>query len=227
MAYAFIDEVWGSSTKAKTGSKKQTVKQDPTCTLYKRRDGKDRPLDDIMNAYIDEAPYDKYERASSEMHRMKKRERNLKTVDIKPPKSDYDVSDEFVNEEGLRDSSCYNAEEMIGAYGSTLLDNMYEYDKYYSDNIIRDEQMHDENNACIDDSRADEEMISKTSFKKDDIYNDMTIEKYVNALVSRTHPPPDQTSATKMYLDLVLYVGSGVLLIFLLEQILQLGMLMR
>jgi hypothetical protein len=37
----------------------------------------------------------------------------------------------------------------------------------------------------------------------------------------------DRPTSQKMYMDLVLYVGSGILLIFMMEQIIQLGLLLR
>jgi hypothetical protein len=222
MAYAFIDEVWAVPTKS-NAQKKSYMKQEPACNLYKRRDGKERPLDDIMNAYMDEAPYDKYERASNELHRVKKRERALKSVDIKPQNNKYDVSDEFVEDE-MPGSKCYNGDQIEGIKGKSIL-NSYDYDKYYNDNIIQDEEQYEENDACIDEHLLEEESpnISKSSFKKNDIYNDIILEKYVNAMNAKGDRPTSQ----KMYMDLVLYVGSGILLIFMMEQIIQLGLLLR
>lgn len=235
MAYAFIDEVWGTPMKSSSKVSKSKIKQDPSCSLYKRKDGKERPLDDIMNAYMDEAPYDKYERTATDMQQMRKRERSLKAVEINPSQNSYDASEKYVQVEdedrGVKPVSqskrCFDADNILGIK-APLTSFEYDYDKYYSDNIIQDEQTYEEHDeSCIDDSKLEQngkDQISKQSFNRDEIFNDVILEKYVNALQSKTEMA---SNPQKMYLDLALYVGSGILIIFMMEQILQLGMMLR
>jgi len=228
-AYAFIDEVWGTSLqKQSKGSSKKAPKMDPACGLYKRRNGKDQPLDDIMTTYMDEAPHDKYEPVEHSTTKFRSRERNLKSVDIGPNKYMYDLTDAFPsrvdNEEPTKQSKCYNADKIEGVY-EPIIKNTYDYNRYYADSIVADDQEYEEETSCIinepnEHPSSSKAILSTKPLPKDEVYRDIILEKYQDYL--RT----EQSKKTGIP-ELVLYIGSGVMLIFMMEQIFQLGMHLR
>jgi hypothetical protein len=112
--------------------------------------------------------------------------------------------------------SCFDEENLVGFMGSNhrLLETAYPFDDYYVDNNVRDTEKHK-------DDVCDEEALPKSSIYK----NVKVLEEYANSIA----PSQSQSTLTdsQNQLDMILYVVSGVFLIFMMEQVLHLGKLMR
>lgn len=227
MSYAFIDEVWGSSVK-----KQKKIKRDATCTLYKKSNCKESELDDIMNAYMDEAPYDKYEDISYK-HQKERREKDSHKISIDPHIFSYDLTaspcpQEATEEEAptykrkqrdLEGGKCLSEEPIDGVYEPSLR-NAYDYDRYYSDELRM--MGHNVNDETVE---TEEETCTKP---KEEIYRDIVLEKYIDYLKNSEQTKRlSQKSPKVALIEMIMYLGSGVILIFMMEQILQLGSYLR
>lgn len=231
--YAFLDEVWGGSGAVK-GKKRagNGLKQDPACSLYRKRNPKQiQPLDEVMSAYMEDVPYEKYAASTyNSQQRLRNREGNfVKTVDIHANQGQYDVADDTVFAESQEPVKppprrCFNSEAIDGIY-SPNTQNAFEFDSYYKDITAQNNDhatdadgMHDQ--PCEEDVVADE-TVSTKPLTKEDVYKDMVFERYMNYLneVNNTSSRAPRSG----YLDLIMFVLAGILLIFMLEQIFQLG----
>lgn len=204
-SYAYVDEVWGSSHKQ---GKSLSCKKDTSCELYKRRNGKDIPLDDIMNAYMDESPYDKYEIQYKKNDKFEFREQMEHDVRIKADNDFYDLS-----QEGPK-NKCYDEDVVQGTH-NPILDQSYKLEQYY-------EEACDNQDATSMNKERDNSVVTESTPQdlKLQTQQDLMIEHYINELKSTKKQKNN-------YLDLILYVASGILLIFMMEQLLQLGMFMK
>lgn len=265
-SYAFITEVYGDSlfgsksnkSKHSSNNRKEKdqrdLKKDPSCYLYKKRDGSKHQLDDIMTAYMDqdnhgEVVYQKYQPMYNHPQRIK----SSYEVDMIPSKLNYDTTDEeaaVVEEESRRShqrkqskTKCYDPDRIVGFEESQLASQAFEYDSYYKNDpsmafvqdedtstssIIRQDYCGSGDRGMIEESfmggsevRAREEVPSKTEIYKDIIERYENLERLEKELKQKT------TKSSSGYIELVLYVLSGVILIFMMEQVLRLGVYLR
>lgn len=210
MSYAYIDEVWGCHD----SKPKKSKKMDPSCALYKKRYNKDQPLDDIMNSYIDESVYSKYSHANKNMDTREEKDVN---VDMDSNFRSFDVTD--------REKCMKPDPASIEGYREPMLYYSYEFDDYYKNQAKMPMAVPNEN--CEEESTEltqqllpttqSEEEHQEYQLETKDKYKDIILEKYMN------HMTNEHIDSRSYYFDLVLYVFSGILLIFLMEQLLQLG----
>lgn len=217
LAYAEINEVWGEKKKSK-----KSPKHDPACSLYKKRDGKMHALDDIMDAYMDEPSYERCEREFG-ARTGKGREPEQRNVVINRNRTKYDVSTEedVMIEKAPQAKRCYNYEEVEGVI-DTSLNNAYDYNKYYEDYVKGDEC-----DQVVQETIQEESVMhhnNNTPLSKDDIYRDIILERYANMFKNEQ---TQQVTSSTGYVELALYVLSGIILIFMMEQILKLGIYLR
>lgn len=200
--YAFVTDVWGKSSGRHNGSR-----QDPACGLLKQeqRNKRSKGYDNIIDAYLDEPP---------------------KNVDIGKGRQHYDLTKRNIS----RSEKC--GFDVVGVNEEPS--NALSFERYFSDNNIFDEtpalypspqrKVHQED----DEGDANTNSAPMMDWSNEAGYQNPNEEE---ALLSQwddvrqeDYHQKNNGSGRKEYLDLALYVFSGVLLIFIMEQILQLGM---
>jgi hypothetical protein len=263
VSYASINEVWGDSFGRRKSAAKKSIKQDPACGLYKRRDGRKEPLDDIMDTYMDDHPYDMY-KCDPKSIVGEERERGRRRINIKANQSYYDVSSEadeerlnassdkqkyrrnkvsdesmeYINEENKNTAaSRHDGHHDVQGYYEPSLESAFNFEDYYG-NEAKQTPMFDNNNTpsrCGGGDNGDnggndddheltayeERMRPSSALPKEEIYKDLILEKYANLMNEGRRTTPSG------YAELAMYVISGILLIFMMEQILQLGVNLR
>ena len=154
--------------------------------------------DDIMSKYLDTDPG----------VNKKSVERHLQMS--KAPIVDR-VKQQVVNQ------TCFDGDNLVGFMGDNqrLLANAYPFDDYYIDNNVRDTEKH-----------ADD--ICEEELPKNSIYKNVKVfEEYVNTNTNNANAPTHNLVDSQNQLDMILYVISGLFLIFMMEQVLHLGKIMR
>lgn len=225
--YAPLNEVWGdmsnTSSSKKRGKKSKSscppllrdraptqedehIVEEPTCDLYKGH------IDNIMDTYLDAYPFDKFERISKQDPRGSS------------GASRGDAMDQSVAVQG-DDMESYN---LTSSYHPVSGDNMgntyyktpetfYGYNQYYGDEL---ETMLDveKKRKDAEEARAREELLRAN----EKVGCNKNVETYQQDVTeSNTNKP--HTSRTGTF-DLIAYFGSGILLIFMMEQFVQIGM---
>lgn len=243
MNYATIDEAWGDLSG--TLKKKKNKTKDPICELYEQKVNSSAysQLDLVNNA---NAEYEKsrYQRTMRPLPNSEETEREPRTkkVDINPYKKYYDISSTDTSDSKGSDSIF---EKQFEIKHPKLFDSDYEQvdqeeckkKKYYD--IIEDRQDRDPYYASV---TAEEHARPRRHYDDED-----DLEEYV---YKRQGPKPSPSRPKKgqayfeeylddvgygykdkkpklMYVDIMLYLISGIILIFLLEQFVQIGINMQ
>lgn len=225
LPYANVNEVWGDSFGQPKGKKKQQRPIEPTsCNLYKRRDGRPDPLDDIMNTYMDDDM--QYDRPAREV-----KNKNLRNVQQQQLDGNSGQQRSQPPVKQNIHAQCYDEEKVQGVTDS-MFESAYEYEQYYQDNVIVDETQYQQvaDEACEAAAAADPSAYTAPvkPLSKEEIYRDIILEKYTDLLNNaQTRMQQPAANGQQGYVELALYMVSGVLLIVMMEQILQLGVYLR
>lgn len=205
--YASIHDAWDQSAyAAKDSSKPKRKKVDPSCDLLKQRyDSEEKSQ--VMNSYFDDIPFEKYEKAYKASHR-EKRDRH---VDIKPSQSFYDVSEEFDQRGKTTRASCKST---VQPYGQDEYDASFGYDQYFETQYTAREEA-EEAEAC--DTLAEEKPMLK-AVPHEQLYKELVLENYEEQR---------NKSSAGGWMELALYIFSGIILILMMEQILTLGLYLK
>lgn len=217
MQYASITDAWDNISMRKQSKKK---KMDPSCDLVKQKYGSNEPSQ-VMNTYFDDIPYEKYER----VYKSSNRERKDRHVDIRPSQSFYDVSSAdngrynvVAEEEGS--SKCKGP---VQPYGYDEYDTSYDFDQYFEmshkpSSSDAYNEAEEEDDTCV----AEERHLVKKPMTREEMYRDLILEKYGN--MQENHP---KTASSNGWMEMVLYIFSGIILIIFMEQILNLGLYLK
>ena len=196
--YAFLKEIWHDPV---------TTKGKPAqCSLYSKRDGKPHQLDNIMDAYIheprtcQETTTEEEEYVTTEAEEECQRPRRRK----QPTKV------------------CFKENEEITGYeDSSLLKNAYMFDSYYADELDTT-KVTTRNTPQVEEVEAQDVLC-----EEEDIPKPISREEIYKDIVERFAAANQDVVASAMgknnYIELGVYIFSGILLIFMMEQILQVG----
>lgn len=245
-SYSTIEEAWADSYLSPSLQKKQKKKKnvetsspmaDPICELYEM--GNNNKYDDSDIVSYANKFYEKHEKARYQNAMMNNREKLPKVVDV-------DVTDDIISGSPYnRDVKKQLAEKMDrkdfpynyeGRYQDRYNeDSKYQTSKYQDskhDDNIRQRRHYDGNDDDNDDNEGynegykddytegDNESVDIMPRKRDKVQYD-TREGYGD----------DDDFGNKNrsfnYFDIILYIISGVILIFMMEQFVKIGMLMK
>ena len=241
LAYANIDEAWGDASLKRRNKKKIAPRQDATCSAKNMGMGTGGSYDDIIETYLDEAlppiPPSQYSQNPYKI--------NPKVIDAKRAvHNDQDYYDLRYNEQPV---SSYPREKKSKANVCTgdvdgVLDNkMAEYsmsiEKYYDQNHmmfadnrartyndeVADEQMDQEESEAL---MTEEEYVQACrTTQEESAHTPASSYTNVNAMPSYNYATVEETERNKryMYMEVIMYVFAGIIMIFILEQILQVG----
>lgn len=203
--YALINEAWGQAPIDKP-------KHDVTCPLVLSEYN-----DDIMSTYINTDPGLSGNRKQQEFK--KRPERHLK-MNQKP--EDKRNKQPVVTSENY----CFDADNLVGYMGSSreLIENAYPFENFFLDNNVRDSENHE-------DDICEEELPKEHLYKTVSVLEEFNGIQPPSLLSSSSSSNTTSTITSKERLqqqqfDMILYIVSGVLLIFMMDQILQLGRIM-
>jgi len=118
---------------------------------------------------------------------------------------------------------CWDNGNIEGYGGSSLLKNAYSFDSYYKDeldNITAAKESKVINDNNVKETLCEDEAFSPPSITREEIYRNL-IEKYEQQQTNTN------SSQQNSYIELGIYIFSGIIIIFLMEQILQIGRSMR
>ena len=203
MQYASIQDAWDQSVYPKSKPRSRKSKVDASCDLLA---GGCEDKSQVMNTYFDDIPFDKYEKAYKATHREKKERR----VDIVPKQSCYDVTDNSALVQSHK-----RCKEEVQPYGMDEYDHSYGYDQYYETEPETEAEMP---TTCAS-TAAEEESPSISHPLKEALYRDMILENYEEKRASG----PGNTG----WMELAIYIFSGIILIIMMEQILSLGLYLK
>lgn len=213
MQYASIQDAWDQSVYPKSKGKqqrKQSNKVDPSCDLVSG--GKCNDRSSVMNDYFDDIPYEKYEKA----YKANNREKRERRVDIVTDESHYDVTEPAMV--SRKKSDC--KEKSVVPYGTDVYDNSFGYDQYYDMNYGSDSGA-DDQQQCYTTTEEEEEprTVIPRNLVKENLYKEMILESYQD--------DKQVKATTGGWMELAIYIFSGVLLIIMMEQILNLGLYLK
>lgn len=232
--YSTIEEAWGVD---RIDRKKPVKKPTPTCNLYENRNKpRAKPYrgntvnelnyKEAMFANNDNEDYDKYygyadARAHSRTtkplknHKAYFKPEDRRRVAINPNTNTYMEVDDAVYEENIDNAENYNVveEEENRIYEETPYEEVYEEN---DDNYLTNMKTKATKNVNMD--RYVEEEINE------EINKEINEEVYEKSKAKKQYYNNRQHDANKQILDLSLYTLSGVLVIFMMEQFVQMGM---
>lgn len=193
--FAYISDAWGVDDQIR-GPTKQVAhvqRKDPTCSLIFQ----ESLNDDIMSTYLAEQ-----EQEPDVVY--KPDDRYLQIVNRRSQKQKHQVIDE--------ESSCYNAEQITGFQSNPMLDYAYNYENFYMDNLVRDPQDH---------TKLPKEC--NVPVVRDKIVQNVPVPVPVKESFEENKQVVVNSGTGAEITDLMLYILAGVFLIFILEQIFNLG----
>jgi hypothetical protein len=238
--YACISEVWGTNDmdSRKKKSKKSSgmgqpmlpaqEKSEPLCDLHQGR------VDNIMDTYLTDYPFDKYARVTKvsaeddlpSVRQICQRDRepagSKRQVSVEPSQSTYDLTKK-------------NAEGPI----PELDDGYFPYEQYFKQDTqtLKSRLAQEEARQEEDDAQAIERAMALAAAAKEKVASETA-----RATIGRTLADDDTEGDDYTYnrrslipagafktdtMDLFAYVASGILLIFIMEQFLRIGLYMR
>jgi hypothetical protein len=205
MNYALIEEAWGDISGRK---KKKSKTQDPICELYsyKNRQIADNTLNynselDLVNNSNASFAKNKYQRNMGPLTDGEDvRESTIKNVMIDQDKKYYDVSDKMPQ-------SLFEKQFEIPFVKQEDSCNYY-------DEI---DNQQDQLNTMTDDEDIEEYVYKRQPRQPQQRRKPNYYEEYLDEFGYQNRKPK------LLYLDILLYIISGIILIFLLEQFVQIG----
>jgi hypothetical protein len=230
--YSTLEQAWGESylspsLQKKSKKKKPPPQSDPICDLYEM--GNNNYTENDIVSYANKF-YEKHEKGKYQKPRMLSREKNPKVVD-------------FEYDDGLNVGAPFNSDvsmqmkRMMDDEESQRPNRLKQIYSGSADDSDEDDTPQVRNNVTFKlppagpprDERADEEdandinyVLPQRSSTRDRVLYD-THEYYVG------DEDPDfyKRNANFNYFDVVLYVISGIILIFMMEQFVKIGMLLH
>lgn len=202
-----LDEVWGLPKKTKNGRRQhQRINTGPT-----------KMYDDIIDAYIDDFENSTSTCSEEQRDTMSNMQRQGSSM---LPNEYYDVSPYMQNSKArdstpLARSKCTT--QVIPVMSSDYVQDAMEYQDYYKpDNMfIQEEKANHVDGEYHQQHIAPEEEAQQQAARPIETY-------HYQSSMNQTSVPTNVLA-----LELALYVLSGILLIFILEQILHLGLYLR
>jgi hypothetical protein len=221
-----IDEVWGVSRK---GTK-------PFKPSRRINSGQTKVYDDIIDAYIDDFQPSAYQpELSTSPPNVVRQESQASS--LSQSMNNYMISDEKPNQCQPKRSRRCNT-NVAPIVSSDLTEDALEYQRFFKhDNMfVQSEKEVVDEEYTIPDAVTPESQYVNTDYELSQetpyINHHVDPETIQSRLpyISAEYEPAKlayQQSSTEYYIELLLYIISGILLIFILEQILHLGLYLR
>ena len=244
--YCTIDEAWGDlgNGKKKDAPKRKKALQDPICELYEAKANTSYNETDLVrfaNNYYDKYDKSKYQRnmkVQPTSYESVEREPSAKSVIIRKDQSKYeakrDNSSLFEKQFEMKLPALYDGDDC-----PVIPDNNRTTQELSSDRMIPTHQEYYNRPVTSEESRIPmEERLHIENYESDD-----EIEQEIIPPKYRYRPPTQEEQRRHyflddetvpyhrmkkqfqniQYLDLILYVVSGIILIFLMEQFVRIG----
>lgn len=224
LAYAAYDEVWDEAVR----KPKQKKRIDPACALYKKKDGRNKMYDNIIDSYLEtDGSYN----PSTDMSAYGD---NSKRVSIEEDAQSFlDVSPtpfgSFVDKYSYpKPQPCYD--EVQGIADDSTARNALEYNRYHDPNNMFHQSTRGQAQNV---TREEEGGVHRQASQEDVFHSEEELPSFpMNHQEQITfHPGYKQYKEPKsihsMYVELALFVLGGILLIFIMEQILNMGVYLR
>lgn len=235
--YACISEVWGTNDMDSRKKKKKSnglgsqpvlpalEKSEPLCDLHQGR------VDNIMDTYLTDYPFDKYARVTKAVSAEEdlpsirsqcQREPNgfKKQVSVEPSHTTYDLTQR--NSEGPipeLDDGFFPYEQYFKQDTQTLKSRLAEEEQVQSESLARKEVDH----RRIVPNAASEVRAPMHASHRIIAEEDAEGDEYTYHRRSMLPAGAFKTDT----MDLLAYIASGILLIFIMEQFLRIGIYMR
>lgn len=204
IAGAPLDEVWGTQKKSAKPFK-------PT---RRANTGPTKVYDDIIDAYIDDFQPSGHAPEISMPSKYQSKSKN--TQDMYTPRAK-----SFSNNESTHRSTNHCGENVEPILSSDYAEDAMEYQRFFKDDNMFIASEQDSNSAHA----YGEDMVSNTHVH----YPQQEVQQYTPHSANNFLEPLPLTSqnTSAHFIELFMYVVSGVILIFILEQILHLGLYLR
>ena len=235
LAYAFIDQVWDGTTaksnniKASKGSSTKTLK-DPACALYKRRKqpAYNKNYDDVIDAYLNDNgnstnPTGGDVMPSSDVGL------GMLGRSVIPGEDEFnDVSFYKPQPQGSSASRC-NTQPM--PLQSDAIDTQLEYDRFFSDDQLFDASRPNKPYTSQEQQHQTQDEEYPQMQQHYAIQEEAPSYSHSPNMYQYYAPPLPQHQQTQVaaapWVEILLFVASGIILIFILEQVLQMGVYLR
>lgn len=228
IAGASLDEVWGNSKPLKPSARSRSVRPQRAASAPKPT----KVYDDIMEAYLDDFN-STCDQPSSKQH-------VPRNVGVLPESDFYEVSPYF-NEKRSRKATGYAPckDEVEPLTSSEFANDALEYQRFFKGDHMfqaRNEVVPEENDGSTMRGEVDEEVmhamggnlvveVEEEQMRRNRGYTQQEAYNHMYDVQRQYDDEPQLGSG--QYVELGMYIFSGIVLIFLLEQILHLGLYLR
>lgn len=215
IAGASLDEVWGNL------GQPQKPQRANRSRAPNRKSMHPKVYDDIIEAYLDDfqSPCDQ---ASSQSQK-----NNVKRVNVLPNNDFYDVSPYFNEQQSREDKSGKKCKESVAPILSTdFAEDAMEYQRYFKGDHMFEAGP---DTTSIDASHIEQETEQPIYEEAEHMITPESVyyEEQLPMQTPHIYKAGMPTSTTTQFLEMGLYILSGIILIFLMEQILHLGLYLR
>jgi hypothetical protein len=230
--YAFVNDVWGKPTRSRDP---QNQRQDPACGLLRQRRGQQQhkgykqSYENIMDTYMDEptktfnvdVEKDTQHYDLTQKHPTRSEKCGFDVMGVSEDYGNAFSFDRYFAEDNIFDNAPSMYSKQHGEPSSQV-------DKRYNSSYTDEEQEERNNKAPMMDWSAEvSQQVPEHEHEPEP--EEEEPRRFVYRGVDDEYDDTQKLSNTSSlqkrdYMDLILYVFSGVFLIFFMEQILQLGM---
>ena len=230
--FADLSEVWGDCLKKQ--KRKNVVKQETACF---KKSNQENSMDNIIDTYLDDV-YQSQNKVNNQKKTSNKPRCVYMDADIENDQDYYDLNNYHqpiipksikpattkckTNIEGVLDRGTENQMDIARYYSNQQMFDYDEYDK--TTTTCEAETMPEEARYHVlgeaheeTETEAEAEAREETRSVADEYYNMQPLS------MQNMHKKLGRISSEHLYVELALYVFGGIVLIFILEQILQVG----
>jgi hypothetical protein len=216
ISFSTLEDAWGvnmqSQNNVKSSKKNKVV--DPICELYGKRYSKvskpyssAQPMSEGLN---NSEKYSKNEYSSNMKNRKKNNTNSSNHKEYYPIELDEYSSFASAKEMDSQDDDDYLTNALEDMDNNQIENSATELNSKFNNDVFDNEVENDYN-----------------EFKDDDADNDEIPQRVAQKTIIKKNKKKLNNTIDEKYLDLGLYISSGILLIFMMEQILRLGMKMK
>ena len=217
--FADLSEVWGDCLKKQ--KRKNTVKQETACF---KKSNQENSMDNIIDTYLD----DVYQTQNKVLNKPVNKPRSIyMDADIENDQDYYDLNNyhQPIIPKSLKPATAKCKTNVDGVLDRGT-ENQMDIERYYSNQQMFD---FDENEYKAVEAEAEESRFysMKTVAEAEEAECQSVAAEYYNMKPLSSFATKNNLSSERLYIELALYIFGGIILIFILEQILQVGMNIR
>jgi hypothetical protein len=206
--YTSIDEAFGflNPELQQEGVKKQPKKKnkDPLCELYNQRWQQTPYTDTDLVMYANQ-----YNKNNNQIQNVRGRENKQKFIDI----SDHPTSQEYTGQEHTRQE--YTGQEHTRQEHTGQEYTRQEYESSYDFQPSKLSEI------------TSEEHTPRHTYQESRCLDEDTMIRLLEKKYNNSYEKHDSSNSSMNYIDLILYIISGIILIFMMEQFVKIGMYMQ